>query len=73
MSEYNQYVIAINKIFEIIGQIKLNYTDKDNLAQISKIEEYKPIVIKSANSFSNKKINPQSQDEKNQNEVEEEL
>lgn len=55
MSEYNKYVLAVNKIFEVLGKIKNNYTDKDNLNYISSIEEYKQIVVNSAQKFSNKK------------------
>lgn len=55
MSDYNKYVLAVNKIFEVIGRIKPNYTDKDNLGYIANVEEYKQVVINSANTFSNKK------------------
>lgn len=55
MSDYNKYVLAVNKIFEVIGKIKPNYTDKDNLGYIANIEEYKDVVVNSANTFSNKK------------------
>lgn len=55
MSDYNKYVLAVNKIFEVIGKIKPNYTDKDNLGYIANIEEYKEVVVNSANTFSNKK------------------
>lgn len=55
MSDYNKYVLAVNKIFEVIGKIKANYTDKDNLGYIANIEEYKEVVVNSANTFSNKK------------------
>lgn len=55
MSDYNKYVLAVNKIFEVIGKIKGNYTDKDNLGYIASIEEYKQVVINSASTFSNKK------------------
>ena len=55
MSDYNKYVLAVNKIFEVIGKLKTNYTDKDNLGYIANIEEYKAVVVNSANTFSNKK------------------
>ena len=55
MSDYNKYVLAVNKIFEVIGKIKNNYTDKDNTGYIANIEEYKQVVVNSANTFSNKK------------------
>ena len=55
MSDYNKYVLAVNKIFEVIGKIKNKYTDKDNTGYIANIEEYKQVVVNSANTFSNKK------------------
>lgn len=55
MSDHNKYVLAVNKIFEVIGKIKNNYTDKDNTGYIANIEEYKQVVVNSANTFSNKK------------------
>jgi len=55
MSDYNKYVLAVNKIFEVIGKIKNNYTDNDNINYITSIEEYKTAVVAAANKFSNKK------------------
>ena len=34
MSEYNQYVDAVNKIFEYIENLKLAIIDPDNLSAI---------------------------------------
>ena len=47
----NEKYGIINKNGDII--IKPNYTDKDNLGYITNIEEYKEIVVKAADSFSN--------------------
>ncbi len=55
MTDYNKYVLAVNKIFEVIGKIKANWTDKDNLTYIANLEEYKQAVINGAKQFSNKK------------------
>lgn len=52
MSEYNQYVDAVNKIFECITDLKLAIIDPDNLAAIENIESYKQIVVANANLFS---------------------
>ncbi|MDD5888104.1 MAG: hypothetical protein PUC82_01275 [bacterium] len=52
MSEYNQYVDAVNKIFEHIANLKLAIMDQDNLSAIENIESYKQIVIDNANNFS---------------------
>lgn len=43
--DYNQYVNAINKIFERINQMKTAWPGNDNIANIEKIEEYRDIVI----------------------------
>lgn len=58
MTNYKKYVIAVNKIFEIVDKMKLSWTDQDNLNYLKKIEDYKDIVIETS-----KKI---SQDEKDQ-------
>ncbi|MBQ8132118.1 MAG: hypothetical protein IJ193_06480 [Bacilli bacterium] len=55
MTDYNKYVLAVNKIFEVIGKIKTNWTDKDNLTYIASLEEYKQAVVNGAKQFSNKK------------------
>lgn len=58
MSDYNKYVLAVNKIFEVIGKIKANWTDKDNLTYIANLEEYKQTVINGAKDFQAKKAAP---------------
>ena len=55
MTDYNKYVLAVNKIFEVIGKIKANWTDKDNLTYIANLEEYKQTVINGAKEFQAKK------------------
>lgn len=45
MTDYNKYVIAVNKIFELVDKMKLSWTDQDNLNYLKKIEDYKTIVI----------------------------
>lgn len=61
MSEYNTYVRAINKIFEVLGKIKPNWQDPDSLNYISTIEEYRQIVIDSASTFSKSKSTPKEE------------
>ena len=51
MKEYNEYITAINKIFDYISKMKAGWTDKDNLNYIESIEEYKTIVVNSLNAF----------------------
>lgn len=56
MSEYNEYVTAINKIFDYLAKIKAGWASADNKSYIESIEEYKQVVIKSAEQFN--KNNP---------------
>ncbi len=56
MTEYNQYVIAINKIFECTNKMRENWKNIDNINYIESIEEYKQIVIDNAKLFSNTKV-----------------
>ena len=51
MKEYNEYITAINKIFDYISKMKVGWSDKDNLNYIESIEEYKTIVVNSLNAF----------------------
>ncbi len=56
MSEYEQYVQSVNKIFEIINRMKQVLPDQDNLSLIENIEQYKQVVITNASLFSNQKV-----------------
>lgn len=48
MSDYNKYVTAVNKIFEVAAKLKVNYPDNDNIALIESIEETKSAVVAGA-------------------------
>ena len=63
MSEYNQYVDAVNKIFEYIENLKLAIIDPDNLSAIENIESYKQIVIANANLFSQNSVSVNAQED----------
>lgn len=66
MSEYNQYITAINKIFDYLAKMKVGWSGQDNLNYIASIEEYKQIVINSLNLFkesSNKKEKEKEDDQ----------
>ena len=52
MSDYNKFVATINKIFELIGKLKVSIKDQDNLNYISNIEDYKDLVLKTSTKFS---------------------
>ncbi len=51
MSEYNEYVTAVNKIFDYLSRMKAGWTSADNKNYIESIEEYKQTVVKYADSF----------------------
>lgn len=51
MSDYNKYVEAVNKIYEIVAKMRVNYIDQDNIALLDQIEENKQVVIDSAKLF----------------------
>ena len=54
MSDYNQFVMAVNKIFEITAKIKAGWKDNDNLNIADSIEESKATVIEAAKLFNTK-------------------
>lgn len=51
MNEYNEYVNAVNKIFEHLSTMKESWKEQDNLNYISNIEEYKKIVVDKVSLF----------------------
>ena len=56
MTEYKQYVEAVNKIFEYITIMKQDWPNPDNISYLENIEQYKQVVIDSASLFSDKKV-----------------
>ena len=48
MSEYNEYVTAINKIFDYLAKMKAGWNGLDNRNYIESIEEYKQVISSSA-------------------------
>lgn len=55
---YNQYAMAINKIFECINQMKTAWPSQENLSNIEKIEEYRNIVIEKSKQLEQMKEEP---------------
>lgn len=53
MSDYNKYVTAVNKIFEVAAKLKVNYPDNDNIGLVESIEETKSAVVAGAKLFGN--------------------
>lgn len=60
MSEYNEYVTAVNKIFDYLNKMKTGWNSMDNKNYIESIEEYKQVVVQAADKFKN--INPPKQE-----------
>ena len=60
MSDYNQYVTSINKIFDYLAKMKAGWNNLDNLNYIESIEEYKQTVINNADTFKNTKVEKKS-------------
>ena len=59
MSDYNEFVTSINKIFDYLTKMKAGWNSLDNSNYIESIEEYKQTVIKEADKF--KKNTPPKQ------------
>lgn len=51
MSDYNQFVLAVNKIFEITAKLKQGWKDTDNINIADSIEESKTTVVEAAKLF----------------------
>ena len=51
MPDYNQFVTAVNKIYDYISKMKVGWNSQDNLNYIESIEEYKSAVIGHADVF----------------------
>ncbi|MBQ2910363.1 MAG: hypothetical protein IJE53_06110 [Bacilli bacterium] len=51
MSDYNQFVMAVNKIFEITAKIKAGWKDQDNVNIADSIEDSKATVVEAAKLF----------------------
>lgn len=57
MSEYEQYVDSINKIYGYLEVMKTVWTDQDNISYLENLETYKQVVINNANLFDlNKRV-----------------
>lgn len=56
MSEYDQYVTAVNKIFDYLSKMKAGWNNLDNKNYIESIEEYKNSVTKNVNLFKKENI-----------------
>lgn len=51
MQDYNDYVTAINKIFDYVSKMKAGWNNPDNYANIEKIDDFKSLVANCADDF----------------------
>lgn len=51
MTDYNDYITAVNKIFDYLAKMKAGWNNTDNMSYIESIEEYKDKVISNAEKF----------------------
>lgn len=58
MKDYNQYVTAINKIFDYLEKMKAGWNSLDNMNYIESIEQYKQDVIRTAELIKNPATHP---------------
>ncbi len=63
MTEYEQYVDAVNKIYSYLEMMKTVWTDQDNISYLDNLETYKQVVINNANIFDpNKKTSSEMEE-----------
>ncbi len=53
MNDYNEYVTAVNKIFEYLNKLRAGWSSQDNISHIENIEEYKRVVVANVETFKN--------------------
>lgn len=51
MDDYNQYVTAVNKIFDYLEKMKVGWSNTDNSNYIDNIGEFKNVVISKADEI----------------------
>lgn len=51
MSEYNDYVTSVNKIFDYLNKMRAGWDSQDNISHIENIEEYKRVVVANVETF----------------------
>ncbi|MBR2247513.1 MAG: hypothetical protein IKG58_03495 [Bacilli bacterium] len=59
MSDYKEYVNAVNKLFDCVNIMKKKWDSQDNLSHLANIEDYKQDVIdvsKKLKNGSNNKV-----------------
>ena len=51
MTDYNKFVLAVNKIFEITAKLKAGWKDQDNINIADSVEEAKTTVVEASKLF----------------------
>ncbi len=51
MSDYNDFVTSVNKIYDYLSKMKIGWNSQDNINYIESIEEYKKIISMKADEF----------------------
>ena len=70
MSDYNDYVTAVNKIFDYLTKMRAGWDSQDNISHIENIEEYKRVVVANVETLKKPAPMPQAQEENNEPEEE---
>ena len=63
MSEYNDYVTSVNKIFDYLNKMRAGWDSQDNISHIENIEEYKRVVVANVETFKNPAPMPKNTEE----------
>lgn len=63
MTDYNDYITAVNKIFDYLAKMKAGWNNMDNMNYIESIEEYKDKVISNAEKFKQASATPATKPE----------
>lgn len=62
MSEYNDYVTSVNKIFDYLNKMRAGWDSQDNISHIENIEEYKRVVVANVETFKHPAPMPKSEE-----------
>ena len=66
MNDYNDYVTAVNKIFDYLNKMRAGWSSQDNISHIENIEEYKRVVVANVETFKTPAPMPKSTVEHNE-------
>lgn len=69
MNDYNEYITAVNKIFDYLAKMRTGWDSLDNINYIEKIEDYKTIVISNVETFKKPPTMPKVQENQEEKET----